>query len=225
MAYSGLAYAYFSADEFYLSPQDAAPGMREFVRKALQLDDRLAEAHVWLAFVNFSYDWDWAAAEREFDRALELDPNSAVAHEAYGVYLSMMRRFDQAIAEGKCSVELDALSLEAHNFLGQSLIFARRHDEAIDLIGKALDLDPNYFFARLSLGQAYLAKGDTLQAIAQLEQARKVQEVSDVVGALGYAYAAAGRKAEAKHLLTPLSKANVRACPQYRDYLCRPWSA
>src|SRR5262249_40227960 len=128
-------------------------------------------AHAALAYVYYRYDWNWPAAEQEFQRALELNPNDATAHHWYGVYLAAVReRHEEAIAEERRALELDPLSVIINAGLAQLYNFPRRPDEAIVQAHKALELDPNFWLAHLGLVEAYLQKGMYAEALAACQK-------------------------------------------------------
>jgi serine/threonine protein kinase/tetratricopeptide (TPR) repeat protein len=197
-AYDGIAYYYWFQNDGYLSPRDAMPKAKEAAQKALELDDTLPRAHTELANVYFQYDYDWAAAQREFRRAIELDPNYAPAREAYGDYLVSMGRYDEGIAENKRAVDLDPLSAEVNWILGLDFYLARRQNEAIEQLRKTIDLDPNYWLAHFSLGCAYEQKDQLSEAIREHQRATSLAQNNQTLGELGRAYAVSGRRAEAR---------------------------
>jgi tetratricopeptide (TPR) repeat protein len=178
---------------------------KEAAVKALEIDPSLPEGLVDLGAINFWYDWDWAAAEKEFRRAIELRPDYAPAHEFYGWMLVSLGRFDEGLAENKRAVELDPLSAEVSEVFGQGLYFARRYDEAILQLRAALDLDPNYWFARVFLARAYERQGRLAEAAAELEKAKIAQpDVPVPAGELGYTDAVLGKYKAADQLLEEL---------------------
>jgi serine/threonine protein kinase/TolB-like protein/Tfp pilus assembly protein PilF len=168
-AYSGLADSYFYRGYAFgrLPPREAMPKARAAALKALELDDTLADAHTSLALVRFFYDWDWSGAEREFQRAIELNPNYATAHHGYAVFLATMHRWDDSVAEARRALEVDPLSLPVNNILGEMLRRSGRFDEAIDQYQKTLELDPSFAMAHNNLGAAYESKGIEKQAVEQ----------------------------------------------------------
>jgi tetratricopeptide (TPR) repeat protein len=123
-----------------------------------------------MAAIKGYHDLDWSSAETEFKRAIELNPNSARAHQGYSFFLAMHRRLDEALAEAKKARELDPLSLQINNWIGATLLFKREYDEAIEQLQKTLEIDPSYGIANGWLVAAYWAKGDREQAIAHLEK-------------------------------------------------------
>jgi tetratricopeptide (TPR) repeat protein len=185
----------------YLPPTDSFPKAKAAAMKALQLDDTLAEAHAALAYVDF-FDWDWPSAEREFKRAIELNPNSALSHNRYAVYLETRGRFNESMAEAQRAQELDPLSPEIVSGLGLVYLSTRRYDESIAQFQKALDLYPNAAVIRASLASAYAMKRMYPQALAEYDkipdQDKAVAaENQFVAGGLGWVYAVSGRRADA----------------------------
>jgi len=153
----------------------------------------------------WSYEFDFAQANKEFQRAIELNPNYATGHQQYGnVTLSALGRFDEAIAEGKRAVELDPLSLIINADLGMSYYFARRYGEAIAQQRKTLEMDPGFYFAHFTLGEAFAAKRDFDEAISEYQKARALNDDPLVLGLLGHAYASSGHKTEALKILEQL---------------------
>jgi serine/threonine protein kinase len=207
LAYDGLAYDYRIADEWTLSPHDAMPKAKEAAKKALELDDTLAEAHVSLATVSHFYDWDWAAAESEFKRSIELKPNYALAHERYGEYLETIGRTNEGIAESERAVDLDPLSPETNSVLGRVLYRAHRYGQAIEQLRKTTDLDPNFWVAHEALGLAYEQQGQFPEAIAALQKAIELAGIiPEPTAFLARAYALSGKRAEAQKLLDALKE-------------------
>jgi serine/threonine protein kinase/tetratricopeptide (TPR) repeat protein len=205
LAYEGLSYAYYTSDDFFLTPLESMPKANEAAKKALQLDDTLAEAHTDMAIVHFWYDYDWSAAEKEFRRAIELRPNYAHAHEYYGWDLISVGRAEEGIRESKRAQELDPLSIENNEVTASNFYFAHRYDEAIDQFRKTLEMDPNSWFARMFLGLSYEASGDLPNGIAECERAMKTEATPPWPSAeLAHAYAASGRKREAEEILKQL---------------------
>ncbi|MGH7595064.1 MAG: protein kinase domain-containing protein [bacterium] len=194
LAYAGLADAYALLGVFeYLPSKDAYPKAKAAAEKALDIDDMLAEAHTSLAMVRSIYDWDWSTAEREFKRAIELNPNYATAHDWYAVfYLTAMERLDEAITEIKRAQELDPLSLIINSMVGWIFYLARQYDQAIEQYRKTLEMDPHFVFAHNALGSAYQQKGMYEEAIAAFLRAKTVSGDSLQAVALGEAYELSG---------------------------------
>ncbi len=170
--------------------------------KALELDDTLAEAHAALAYAVFFADWDWPSAEREFKRAIELNPNSALSHDRYATCLLTRGRFNESMAEAQRAQELDPLSPEIVSVLGFVYLDTRRYDESIAQFQKALDLYPNAAGIRASLAWAYAMNRMYPQALAEYDkipaQYKTVAaENQFVAGGLGWVYAVSGRRTDA----------------------------
>lgn len=173
-AYAGLARSYILAPIFGVSTAaEAMPKARDAAKRALALDDSLAEAHTTLAFVQAHYDYDWPAAEREYRRAIEINPSDANAHFFYSnSYLSPLGRHDLAIAEMKQAVELDPLSISIQSFVGITFIWARRYDEALVQFEKANLMNPSFALNHERLSHCYLYMGNFDDAIREETKAR-----------------------------------------------------
>jgi tetratricopeptide (TPR) repeat protein len=206
LAYSALADSYsLSANNLYASPNDTYPRAREASLKALEIDDNLAEAHVSLAFVRALYDWDWSAADTEYRRAFQLNPDYAYGHETYGNVLRISGRMGEAIAQERRGIEIDPLSLATNRGLGYALYDARQNDEAIDQERKTLELDPNYNLARSILGRAYLQKAMFNEGITEFQRIISISPKSTTaLSDLGFAYALAGMKSETQKVVEQL---------------------
>jgi DNA-binding winged helix-turn-helix (wHTH) protein/tetratricopeptide (TPR) repeat protein len=156
LAYARMASALIARDagkEQYLNAKAA-------IGKALAIDDNVAEAHSFLGEIKAGFEGDFAGAEREHKRAIELDPNSSVAHRMYSLLLTYVGRHDEAIAEIKTAIDLEPAKVVNHVVFGRSYLFARRYDEAITELERAAEMDPEAFFALQSLSVTYRAKGD-----------------------------------------------------------------
>jgi len=208
LAYTGLAEAYVLLP-FYTAtaPQDAYPTAKAAALKALQLDDKLAEAHTALGLLLCIGDLDMAGSRSEFQRAIALNPNYATAHHWYGNGpLLALGRFDEAIAEGKRAIELDPLSPIINADLGQNLYNARRYDEAIAQLRKTLEIDPTFYYAHYNLGIALQRKGDVPAAIAEYTKAQQLSDDLFVQVLLAAAKAQSGDKDAAIQMLTELEE-------------------
>ncbi len=212
LAYAGLGDSYVLLAEYSLVPaKEAFPKAREAVTRALQLDDTLAEAHTALADVKTDYDWDWPGAEREFRRAIELNPGYATAHQWYGELLSEVGRHEEALAEIKRAQELDPLSLIINTVVGSILSRAGQPELAIGQLRKTLEIDPNFARAHFTLGNAYVRKRMFAEAIVEFQSARTLSRSgTDYIGALGHAYARAGKTAEARKVIDELKEQSKR---------------
>jgi TolB-like protein/DNA-binding winged helix-turn-helix (wHTH) protein/Flp pilus assembly protein TadD len=205
-AHSGLSDAYRLFDLSGLAPpRESMPQAETAARKALALDDTLAEAHASLAGVLYRYHWDWEGAEREFQLSLELEPNYAEGHRAYAVYLLTVRRHEEALAEARRARELSPLSLVINTELGTALVRAGRYDEAIERLQKTLEINPKFARAYATLAAAYEGQGDRPRAVAVLEKAVSLSGGGPHPW-LGYAYGVTGRRPEALEILARLEK-------------------
>ncbi len=208
LAYDGLADCYSLLAYYgFVDSKEGYPRAREAALKALEIDDSLAEAHTSLVFVKTFYDWDWSGAERESQRAIELNPRYATAHQWYGDALIQMGRLQEAIAEEKRAVELDPFSLVINRDLGDALYLARQYDQAIEQYRRTLELDPNFITVHGGLGAAYLHKSLYKEGIAEYEKELAISPHSAyALAGLGYANAVTGRRAEAQKLLDQLNQ-------------------
>src|ERR1700731_1269806 len=199
LAYVGLADAYVLMPLYGAgAPQDCYPKAKAAAKKALELDDASAEAHTSLTQVYCYYDLDYPQAIREFQRAIELNPNYATAHQWYGSSgLAALGQFDDAVAEVKRAIALDPLSLVINTDLGNTYYRARRYDAAIDQMRKTLEMDPGFYYAHWNLGSALAAKGALKPAIEEYEKARALNDDPSMLGLLANAYAKSGNEAEA----------------------------
>ncbi len=207
LAYTGLADSYVVMPWFaYIQPRAVYPKARAAAMRALEIDETLAEAHNSMGYIR-ALEWDWAGADREFQKALDLNPGYAVAHHWYGNYLTDIGRFDEALVEGKKALELDPYSLIAIKDLGMTFLSARRFEEAVATVRKALDLDPDFAPARSLLGLIYTQLGDHAKAIAEGRAAVRISGGSPGrLAALGRSYAAAGQVSEAEGVLRELEQ-------------------
>jgi len=205
-AYAGLANAYVTIGYRGLIPTtEAYERARAAAKRALELDESLGEAHLALAGVMGDYDWDWAGADREFKRAIELSPNFANAHNWYSQYLTIMGQHDQAIAEAKRAVELDPLSIRLRPYVVAAFFYARRYDEAIEQAKKIIELDPNWpqiHSAYALLGVSYLQKGMHEEAFKAVEKAETLRGASpEFLAAWRKAHKEGGIKGETRFWL------------------------
>jgi adenylate cyclase len=207
LAYAGEADTNVVAADVFIAPREAFSKAKEGALKAIELEDNLAEAHAALGHVHFHYDWDWVAAEKEFKRALVLDPQSAQTHLLYTEYLVGMGRFEEAYDQGRQALQIDPLSTSAHVSLGFAFLCAGRSDDAIQQFSKAAELNPNDAWVRICLGRAYLGKGMEQRAIEEMETAQRSDPDNPlVIGLLGYGYAVTGRRADALKSLEALGE-------------------
>jgi serine/threonine-protein kinase len=206
LLYAGLADAYIDKmADVHESPVEATAKARVAASKALQLDDSLAEAHTSLGTIKLSYDWDWAGAEHELRRAIELNPSYPLAYVMYGQYLTMIGRHKDASPYFEKAHGLDPLFSESYRGEGYSCFMAHKYDEAIVQYRKALELEPDaitYFGLVLSRAE----NGDSSTAIAEAEKATKLNASPLLLTSLASAYARAGRRDDANRVLQRLEE-------------------
>lgn len=216
-AYSGLAYTYILMDDWFMSPNQSAPKAREAARQALEINEADVDAHLVLGLVAHWYDWDWAAAEKELKRSLELNPRNPESYQFYSYLLSPLGRHDEAGAVARQGLQIDPLSSGSNFGVASTLVLNRRWDEAIVHLRKAIELDPNYWFHHSFLGRAYEQKGMMPEAIAEFKLAFALDNLqSENWAGLAHAYAVSGRKDEAQKMLDDLlrkSSANNYVSP------------
>ena len=218
LAYSGIAeaYGFLASSTGGWSPRKAYPKAEAAALKALELDDALGEAHCSLGFSRLLYDWDFAGARREFEKAIELSPNYPNAHDGYGFYLKAVGRHDEAIKKCRQVQRLDPLSPFAHISLGYAFYFARDYEKAIEECNKALELHKYSTFAYRNLGLAYLQQGKIDDAINALGKAVTFSGDSAAFAAYsGFVCAIAGRQTEAIEVLTNLRDAKQQYVSAY----------
>lgn len=203
LAYAGLADCYGTLTVHgVLPPQEAYPRAKAAAMRALEIDDGLAEAHTSLGWARFHYDLDPSGAEKEYKRAIELNPNYETAHHWYALYLAETGRQEEAYAEIKRARELDPTSLMINANAGLIFYFARQYDQAMQEYRETLRMDPNFPQAHLYLGQAYERKGMFAEAIAELQRAVTLSGGKPIMlAALGRSYAVSGKRREARKVL------------------------
>ncbi len=210
LAFAGLADSYTllgSAGYDAPRPLEMMPMAKAAAVKALEIDESLAEAHTSLAFIKFRLDWDWAGAEEEFTRAIELNPGSATSHHWYAIYLTAMDRQEEAIDEIKRAQRLDPLSLIIAAAVGRIYHFAGQYDRALEEFRKTLEMDANYGEAHFNLGFTYAKKGRYEEAIAEFQEAIKLSENRTVMLAvLGHIFSMAGKQTQARSVLEQLTE-------------------
>lgn len=208
MAYAGLADSYHRLSNIYLPPDEVLPLAKEAAFKALEIDDTLAEAHSSLGLVKVYYDHDWAGAEREYRRAVELNPRSALFHQRYGSYLMYMTRFEEARARLQLALELDPLSLQLNVIIGTNLYAMRLYDEATAQLRKTIELDPNYYPGYYTLGMVYTEQGKYGEALELFERVCCLEKNSHMfLGPIGRIHALSGDRKKAAAILRRLKHA------------------
>jgi tetratricopeptide (TPR) repeat protein len=197
-----------------MTPKEALPKAKAAAMKALELDDSLSEAHNSLAFCLEGFDWDFGSAEKEFLRAIELNPGYATAHHWYAWHLSLVGRNSEAIAEMRKAENLDPLSLIINADLAELLLIAHLPDESIQQSRKTLEMDANFALAHNQMGQGYLEKHMFGEAVAEIQKAIQLSGGSPTFTAnLARAYAASGQKAAAMEQLNDLKKRSASGDP------------
>jgi eukaryotic-like serine/threonine-protein kinase len=202
-AYASLADSYraltFNSNA---APADVLPQSETAARRALEIDDQLAEAHASLASNLADYDWDWAGGEREFQTALRLNPNASLVHAYYAHFLRQEGKIEESIREGRRAVELDPVFAQGSFLLAQSLYEARRYDEAVSQLRKALDLEPRFWPAHLYLGKTLAEQGQFQEAVEELKEAGDF--TAEPYATIGYVYGRMGRAGDARKVIADL---------------------
>ena len=197
-SWAGIAEAYYGLSNLYMAPREAMPRAHEAAKRALALDDTLATAHTALADVLAWYDWDFAGGDREFRRALALNPNDSDAHGSYGDFLTARAQFDRAIAEKRRAEMLDPLSAKVSWDVARSLVFAGRLDEAGEQLKRVTELDEHFAYVYYLQAMIAQRKGRDDVALQLLQHGMQLGGRSQLfVGAEGYTNARLGRRAEA----------------------------
>ena len=205
LPHAGLADAAYYTSGAYLSPRDVMPMIRKEATKALDLDEALGEAHSALALVSMGFDFDWDQAERQFKRAIALNPNDALAHEWFGYYLALRERFDESVVELQRAHALDPLSplIDLYSVILPDL-YQRRYQQVVTELKALAVLHRDFYPIYAHMAIAYLQLGDVDAAVAELEHARQLDTTPWILGWLGHAYAKAGRTADARAVLRDL---------------------
>ena len=178
LAHAGIAQAYFEVSSQYLPPREAMPKLKEAASRALSLDDSLAEAHTLMAMADAAYDHDYHAAEKEFQRGVQLNPGSPFVHEWYAYVLTGLARNEEAEAELKRAQDLDPLSDTVGLLYGLHYVFSDQFDRAVDESRKMIQADPNFWFGHFFLGWAQARKGNYEEAIKELERSHQTRRQS-----------------------------------------------
>ena len=208
LAYVGLSEAYNVQGTLgIIPPKEATPKAEWAAGRAIALDDKLAEAHAAMAANKLFFDWDWAAAEREIRRALELNPNLADSHDLYAYYFDVKGRLDEAMSEMKRAQELAPLTASINVDVGLVSYHMRQYDTAIEQYRKGSELDPDFMEVPFTLGQAYERKGMYREAIAECQKAITYHGRDPaIVSVLGYVYATSGKRDEAQKIAAELTE-------------------
>jgi eukaryotic-like serine/threonine-protein kinase len=208
LAYTGLADSYALHVDYRSVPvHEGFERAKEYARRAIALDDSLAEAHASLAWSLFIYDWDWTTADAEFRRAIGLDPRYSTAHQWYQMLLSSRGSLDQALIEGLTGVELDPSSVSARRSLGWTYIYSRRYDQAHFHLDRAIAMNPNAEETYRELGVALTLDGNLAEAERVLREAASMPEAGTyTMASLAFALARGGKIDEARSILARLEE-------------------
>jgi serine/threonine protein kinase/Flp pilus assembly protein TadD len=206
LAYAGLADAYFFSSYFgERPPRETAPKAKKYLKKALELDESLAEAHASLARIHTFYDWNWGLAEQEYRCALELKPNASIIHFHYSSLLMLQGRHEEAILEAMHARELDPLSVRTNALIGERYGQAGQFDKAIEILKKTLTMAPNDYYSHFLLGLAYQGKSLLEESIAEYEKASDLSGKTPMVEMyLAFAYYLSGKKLRGEKLFNSL---------------------
>ena len=215
--YAGLADCYLL---YGVALEQTSPyTFHEVLKKALELDDSLGEAHATLAYYKSAVEWDWAGAEKEFERAIALNPNYATAHHWHAYNLISTGNAAAAIAEITRAQEIDPTSLVISADVGHIYYLARRNDLAFLALRKTLQMDPNFGDAHLRLGEVYAQEGRYDEAIVELEIAKKLKGGENVLAScyLGFVYALSGKRAQAQEVIDKIDRSTKEMYPEVYD--------
>jgi TolB-like protein/Flp pilus assembly protein TadD len=206
-AYAGLADTYLLLGRNgHFSPAYAYPKAIENARKAILLDEKLADPHVALAAIRQEYEWKWAESEKEFKHALELNPSNAPTHAWYALYLGHVGRIDEAVEEAKTAQDLDPLSPRIHCGASEEYLFAREYDNSVRAANRALEINPSFGPAYGYRAYAYVEKRMYDNAISDLKEAGRLFGARAWLGRLGHVYGISGHKEEADKIIQELLK-------------------
>ena len=210
LAYAGLADTYAYLSFFHVvPPRQAMPKAKAAAVKALEIDDHLAEAHVSLGYVSFTYDGDWSAAGKYFEQALALNPIYSGAHTFYAFYLSSLGRSEEALAVAKRALDLDPASPAVSHSLAVQLYLARRFDQAIEQAHNTLEMDANFAISYQLLGEVHVSKGLYREGLLALEKFSALSRTSAISLALvGYSHARLGERSAALRIIEELTSAS-----------------
>jgi len=210
LAYAGLADTYIYLSFFnVLAPRDAMPQAKSAAVKGLEIDKDLAEAHVSLGYISFTYDGDWAAAGKHFEQALALNPAYCRAHTFYPFYLSSLGRSEEALEVAESALYLDPASPAVSHSLAVQLYLARKFDQAIEQVHDTLEMDANFAIAYAVLGEVYLSQGMYREALSALEKFSTLSRGSaPALALLGYSHARLGESEESLQMISKLKAAS-----------------
>jgi tetratricopeptide (TPR) repeat protein len=206
-AYAGLADTYGLMSTWYSAPPgEFMPKARTAALRALELDETLAEAHASLALIAENYDYDWQTAEKEFRRAIQLNPEYATAHQWYAEYLAWRGRFDEALSESERARQLDPMSLIIATDRESILYYSRQYDRAIAQGRLVLTMDPGYVHARVFIFQSYAQQGKYAEALDEIERGHNPEDSPWTWAMRAYVYGRWGREAQHRHALAEVER-------------------
>jgi eukaryotic-like serine/threonine-protein kinase len=210
LAYNGLAFNYINQDDWYMRPDEAGPKAKQAAEKALAIDPTDSDAHLALGIESQWYEWNWPVAEREFKRAIELNPNNSEAHGYYSWFLAPMGRGVEALAEARRGQQAAPLSSLGNFFVASVLVFTRQWDPAIEQLHSNIELNPDFWFDHCYLGRSYEAKGRN--AVAEFQSALALdKENTEIWSGLGHAYASSDNRVEAHKVLDHLKELSAHS--------------
>ena len=211
LAYCGLADAYFRLSNVHFPPREVLPKAKEAALRAVKIDENLADAHSSLGLLKVYYDYDWDGAEREFRKALRLNPDLVLAHQRYGNYLAFRGRFEESNSHYEKALELDPLSLQINVNLATTDYLRGEYEAAVRHLKKTRELEPNYIPTLFVLGAVYIQQGQLEKAIEQFRLVNKIDDEAYLsMGFMGHALALAGQRAEAESVLKLLLETSQR---------------
>ncbi len=196
----------------FMPPKDAFQKARASARRALQIDEHLGEAHASLGWVKTFFEWDWAGAEREYKRAIELSPHYATSHEWFALFLGVMGRYEEALREIAIARDHDPLSLIINSVAGVLFIFSRRYDKAIKQLTRTIEMDPTFALAHIWLGEAYMFSGMYPEAVGEFKKVlAQAPNMTYALADLGMTYGLAGQKEEAQKIIQQFDQIATQA--------------
>ena len=211
LPWAGLGVTYQVLDDWVLPPREVVPKARTALERALDLDPSLSEAHTQLGNIHFWYDFDQAAAEKEYRRALELNPASDDAHTFYGWYLVSNKRCDEGLAEHRRAIELSPFDPNDQVVLAQSLYYCHHYDEAEQVLRTMVAANPNVWLAHELLGWVYAEKNDIPRSVVAIQKAVAAEpNIAEPLAALGWAYVVEGDRKMASAVLAQLKQRAAR---------------